>query len=161
MHGQQHIKKDLFLPPTKILSLPSRFGDSRRLFTSAPTASIQYLRSISYYWLALNPRFVFCLRIRSSARLLFYPEDAVRWFLRNVICKSPDCTHRHALQYGHYYVCYIWREAIATLKRLNLQAPRVLYIGQTFRYSPENAFYIFNQQTYFIIWYMLDRASLI
>ena len=44
---------------------------------------------------------------------------------------------------------------------LNLQAPCVLYIGQAFRYSPENAFYIFNQQTYFIIWYLLDRASLI
>ena len=26
-----------------------------------------------------------------------------------------------------------------------------LYIGQAFRYSPENAFYIFNQQIYFII----------
>ena len=34
-------------------------------------------------------------------------------------------------------------------------------LGQTFRYSPENAFYIFNQQIYFIIWYFLDRASLI
>ena len=28
---------------------------------------------------------------------------------------------------------------------LNLYAPCVLYIGQAFRYSPENAFYIFNQ----------------
>ena len=34
---------------------------------------------------------------------------------------------------------------------LNLQAPCVLYMGQAFRYSPENAFYIFNQQIYFII----------
>ena len=33
----------------------------------------------------------------------------------------------------------------------NLYAPRFLYIGQAFRYSPENAFYIFNQQIYFII----------
>ena len=36
-------------------------------------------------------------------------------------------------------------------KRINLQAPRFLYIGQAFRYSPEKAFYIFNQQIYFII----------
>ena len=43
----------------------------------------------------------------------------------------------------------------------NLQAPLFLYIGQAFRYSPENAFYLFNQQIYFIIWYLLDRASLI
>ena len=34
---------------------------------------------------------------------------------------------------------------------INLYAPRFLYIGQAFRYSPENAFYIFNQQIYFII----------
>ena len=34
-------------------------------------------------------------------------------------------------------------------------------LGQAFHYSPENAFYIFNQQIYFIIWYLLDRASLI
>ena len=34
-------------------------------------------------------------------------------------------------------------------------------LGQAFRYSPESAFYIFNQQIYFIIWYFLDHASLI
>ena len=33
----------------------------------------------------------------------------------------------------------------------NLQAPCVLYTGQAFRYCPENAFYIFDQQIYFII----------
>ena len=43
----------------------------------------------------------------------------------------------------------------------NLEAPCFLYIGQAFRFSPESAFYIFNQQIYFIIWYLLDRASLI
>ena len=34
---------------------------------------------------------------------------------------------------------------------LNLQAPCVLYTGQAFRYSPENAFHVFNQQIYFVI----------
>ena len=34
-------------------------------------------------------------------------------------------------------------------------------LEQAFHYSPVNAFYIFNQQLYFIIWYLLDRASLI
>ena len=34
-------------------------------------------------------------------------------------------------------------------------------LGQAFHCSPENAFYIFNKQIYFIIWYLLDRASLI
>ena len=44
---------------------------------------------------------------------------------------------------------------------INLEAPRFLYIGQAFRYSPEYALYIFNQQIYFIIWYLLDHASMI
>ena len=34
------------------------------------------------------------------------------------------------------------------LQGINLQAPCVLYIGQAFRYSPENAFYIFNQHIF-------------
>ena len=34
---------------------------------------------------------------------------------------------------------------------INLQAPCIFYIGQAFRYTPENAFYIFNQQIYSII----------
>ena len=33
----------------------------------------------------------------------------------------------------------------------NIQALCVLYIGKAFRYTPENAFHIFNQQIYFII----------
>jgi len=36
-------------------------------------------------------------------------------------------------------------------RSVNLWAPRFLYTGQAFRYSPENAFYILNQQIYFII----------
>ena len=52
-----------------------------------------------------------------------------------------------------YFNCsggMITNEARCT-REINLQAPCVLYIGQAFRYSPENAFYIFNQQIYFII----------
>jgi hypothetical protein len=33
-------------------------------------------------------------------------------------------------------------------------------LGQAFHYAPENAVYIFKQQIYFIIWCLLDRASL-
>ena len=40
---------------------------------------------------------------------------------------------------------------------VNLKAPCVLYIGQTYRYSPEYTFYIFSQQIYFIIF--LDFLS--
>ena len=34
---------------------------------------------------------------------------------------------------------------------INLQAPCVFCIGQAFRYSPGNAFYVFDQQIYYII----------
>ena len=44
---------------------------------------------------------------------------------------------------------------------LTFRHPESSILGQAFRYSPENAFYIFNQQIYFIIWYLLDHASLI
>ena len=51
--------------------------------------------------------------------------------------------------------------AISTITSLTFRHRASCILGQTFRYSPENAFYIFNQQIYFIIWYLLDRASLI
>ena len=44
---------------------------------------------------------------------------------------------------------------------LNFRHCASCILRQAFHYSPENAFYIFNQQIYFIIWYLLDRASLI
>ena len=42
-------------------------------------------------------------------------------------------------------------QKFSTVESFNLQAPCVLYIGQAFRCSSENAFYIFNQQIYSII----------
>ena len=54
---------------------------------------------------------------------------------------------------GHNH-CPIQRQVYIhdlLVRLVNLQAPRFLYIGQAFRYYPENAFYIFNLQIYFII----------
>jgi hypothetical protein len=71
-----------------------------------------------------------------------------------------------ALKYVTYSVMCRGSEldAVSTFKivtSINLLAPCVLYTWKVFRCSPENAFHIFNQQIYFIIWYLLDRASLI
>ena len=41
--------------------------------------------------------------------------------------------------------------AIESVIGLTFRLPCVLYIGQAFRYPPENTFYVFNQQIYFII----------
>ena len=56
-----------------------------------------------------------------------------------------------------------WRMFIETWphSELNFRYRASSIEEQAFRYSPENAFYIFNQEIYFIIWYLLDGASLI
>ena len=41
---------------------------------------------------------------------------------------------------------------------VNLQAPCVLYAGQAFRYSPENAFYMCNQQIHSLTIMYWDRG---
>ena len=44
---------------------------------------------------------------------------------------------------------------------LNFRHRASCILGQAFHYSPENAFYIINQQIYFIILYILDRPLFI
>ena len=65
------------------------------------------------------------------------------------IYKLPDTTFKMAVL------------TITTATDLTFRHRASCILGQAFHYSPENAFYIFNQQIYFIIWYLLDRASLI
>ena len=50
---------------------------------------------------------------------------------------------------------------VSRFKMLTFRHRASCILGQAFHCSLENAFYIFNQQIYFIIWYLLDRASLI
>jgi len=38
------------------------------------------------------------------------------------------------------------KDMIMMLWPFNLQVPCILYIGQVYRYPPENAFYIFNRK---------------
>ena len=52
----------------------------------------------------------------------------------------------------------IFETAVLTFRH---RASCTRILGQAFHYSPENASCIFNQQIYFIIWYLLDGASLI
>ena len=52
-------------------------------------------------------------------------------------------------QYISSYICCCFSETWCL--SINLQAPCFLSIGQVFRYSLQNDFYIFNQQIYFII----------
>jgi len=54
-------------------------------------------------------------------------------------------------------ICLPYLPRIPVALHINLQAPCIIYTGQTYRYSPEYAFYIFSQQVYFIIF--LDFLS--
>ena len=44
-----------------------------------------------------------------------------------------------------------WTRHIARVGSLTFRHRASCILGQAFHYSPENAFYIFNQQIYFII----------
>ena len=85
---------------------------------------------------------------------------------------SKYCTYR--LQRWQLLVCFLQHIDISDLwvtfytarcvhpiDSLTFRHRASCILGQAFHYSPENAFYTFNQQIYFIIWYLLDRASLI
>jgi len=53
------------------------------------------------------------------------------------------------------YIC-MNTEMEYTYEITNLYAPCNLYIGQSYRYSPEYSFYIFSQQIYLIIFFGLS-----
>ena len=106
-------------------------------------------------------------RVRSILNIRALKVVANTWGVVNFVAtvlaavqNTPFSTeyHVHLLQYDSQWSNYLSFEK--PIVKLTFR-PCVLYIGQAFRYSPENAFYIFNQQIYFIIWYLLDRASLI
>ena len=44
---------------------------------------------------------------------------------------------------------------------VNLYAPCILYIGQTYRYSPQYSFYIFSQKIHLIIFFRLSLAIVV
>ena len=61
------------------------------------------------------------------------------WTL-TITYQSVENTKQHASSFVVEGITYV-----------NLQAPCILYIGQTYRYSTEYTFYIFSQQIYLII----------
>jgi len=84
-------------------------------------------------------------------------DEKLAWFVRNPTVHH----HAHKIPLLFHVQSHIKPVCTPLSCVFNLQATCVLYIGQVFRYSPENAFYIFNQQIYFIIWYLLYSVSLI
>jgi len=114
----------------------------------------------------------------------WYFESSFQWFPYDIVCPVTSCPELIAIvicdgiqvmkSYFTYFsagTCYntlgpnillntLYSVTCSLCSSLNLYEPCVLYIGQAFRCSSENAFYIFNRQIYFIILYLLDRVSL-
>jgi hypothetical protein len=78
------------------------------------------------------------------------PEQIVRTSIKRNGIRGTNATDRT-----------MWNNLLESSVGLTFRHRASSILGQAFRYSPENAFYIFNQQIYFIIWYLFDRASLI
>ena len=106
--------------------------------------------------------FTECTELVMQFRLYKAKQNLPSHFTGCVVCTRNTCKVRsHNINTQNRIGCVGLCATYLHLLSFNLWAPCVLYIGQAFHYSPENAFYIFNQQIYFIIWYLLDRASLI
>ena len=73
--------------------------------------------------------------------------------------RSKVCTAGGGLQQDHHE--FVGRFLKFFHRDLTCRHRASCILGQAFHYSPEKAFYILNQQIYFITWYLLDRASLI
>jgi hypothetical protein len=69
--------------------------------------------------------------------------------------------HREFLFEAQYHgSCWAHEGTVRDVTPLvNLSASCMLYIGQSYRYSPENAFYIFSPQIYLMIFFRLSAQS--
>ena len=67
--------------------------------------------------------------------------------------------HPHKQLLSHRTACVHY--LLPTVSPYNLQTPCILYIGQTYRSSPEYSFYIFSQQMHLIIFFLFSLTSLL
>ena len=93
---------------------------------------------------------VFCIYLRTNSDLCHLQHKLIGFYNRDEKCllRGTDWVFKYS---GLRLVC----------KGLTSTHRASCILGQAFRYSSQNVFYIFNQQIYFIIWYLLHRASLI
>ena len=110
---------------------------------TSPTLS--FLTSIyygiySFIHALISPSlFLFSIYFQSYNLFTFSFSSFINLFVSSFVpLHSRCCTHSRQLN------CPVLTH-IGFSHRLNLWAPCVLYIGQAFRYSPENAFHIVNQ----------------
>jgi hypothetical protein len=86
------------------------------------------------------------------------PPQQLNWFLGSPVCILDHIQNELwpcMFQCVTVIVCHLQGLAVEKSSDLTFRHRASPILGQAFRYSPENAFYIFNQQIYFIIWYLL------
>ena len=88
----------------------------------------------------------------------YWPPQKQLFSVRTLLCSRRMVCHPKPWTWlDFWWLLYL----VSQETKLTFRHRASCILGQAFHYSPENAFYIFNQQIYFIIWYFLDRASLI
>ena len=129
-----------------------------------PPLSVQDLET----WPRFPPHYCSEKRWLLATLKAYRTSDAAQWLLERATSSS-KCSLFTDLHRHYHLVCVIYCGVFSVRNKLNFTVLLRLtfrhrascILGQAFHYSPENAFYIFSQQIYFIIWYLLDRASLI
>ena len=114
------------------------------------------LRRVELYLHRTRPPLPRVPSSRTWRQLLFEQDDLCVYFVVSLIGPAAAVRSRSSVEPE---AIAVWNWMLFSPLTFRHRASRIL--GQAFRYTPENAFYIFNQQIYFIIWYFLDRASLI
>ena len=150
------------LPPVNIdgthfywrLSQPQCHNDARRIMSMKNSIQTIMNRTRELHAVSAVPQPPAPTNLKTLFLLLY----SIKYIINS--CKKGINYHKH---YSHHELHISFTPPVITtpictcsLDRLsvciiNLQAPSILYVGQAIRYSPENAFYISNQQIYFII----------
>ena len=115
------------------------------------TFNMEELQSNFSYAEGSQPTKIFTVRKKLIER------SAIQFWPNKINTINPSLTHWGRVT----QICVFNTRLFSLHNTLSFRHRASCILGQAFRYSPENAFYIFNQQIYFIIWYLIDRASLI
>ena len=147
MYGSFYsFKQNLFIPCTEMFVY--------EIFENIPS-----LRNVFvFYVYLLNLQFrtagVYSIRVFYSGRLLIvgchnYQSAGIQCAVTELF-NLPISLHSSRRKYDEYVTSECTRFSLL-LPRLTFRHRASCILGQAFHYSPENAFYIFNQQIYFII----------
>ena len=129
--------------PFKTLTDWSRVTEVESVYCAVRTRNQISLLFISFYDVALPHKVKVITTVKTERKGFGSRRLWINWSnvtaLTSSLRQTSKAVHQDTLTFRHRTSCIT---------------------GQAFRYSPENAFCVFNPQIYFIIWYLLGPASL-